>query len=541
MNVKARSEQWRARGLHTDERIGWLLDRAAECWPDGEAIVFDGRRLTYRELWRWTTVVAGELVGRGVAPGDRLLWQLPNSLEGLVLHLAAWRIGAVCVPVVPMYRAHEMGQILRDVRPRAVAVSAAQKDRRPADEVDRLMAEVGVSAEVGIAVGGEHPGWTPLPAAPAATAVVTDAGLPDPLPADECCLVLYTSGTTSAPKGVRHASTSLVAEAHTWRLAYGFGPADVFLMGAPISHIAGLLLTLVVPASVGARVVLLPSWDAERAVALAEAERASFCAGASVFLEDFVSRYERGGSAGHRLSLFMCGGAAVPPRLIERADACGIKAWRCYGMTEAPTVTLARPDDPLERRAFCDGPVSVGTEVVAVDEARRPLPDGEVGELRVRSPEQMLGYTDPAATAAQVDPDGWFYTGDVGCVDGDGWVTMTGRSKDIVNRGGEKFSCQDIEQVIAGHPDIASAAVLGVPDDRLGEKVAAFVTLRPGSRWPGRQALADHLETARLARQKCPVEWRVLDALPVTMSGKIQKHHLLASWTESLERQGNPA
>lgn len=152
----------------------------------------------------------------------------------------------------------------------------------------------------------------------------------------------------------------------------------------------------------------------------------------------------------------------------------------------------------------------------------------------------MLGYTDAAATAAQVDADGWFYTGDVGSVDGDGWVTMTGRIKDIVNRGGEKFSCQDIEQVIATHPAIAAAAVLGVPDDRLGEKVAAFVTLRPGGRWPGRQALVDHLEGARLARPKHPVEWRVLDAIPVTLSGKVQKHQLLAAWTDRLETQGNP-
>lgn len=534
-------EHWRARGLHTDERIGWMLTRAAERWPRREAMVFEGQRITYHDLWRWCSGVAEDLLQGGLRPGDRLLWQLPNCLEAVVLHFAAWRVGAVCVPVVPLYREHEMARILQDVQPRAVAFSTQLGARRPVREMERLMAEVGVTPTLRYAVGARHDGWLSVRDAPPDG--VPDSGrcLPDPLPADECCLILYTSGTTSIPKGVRHSSRSLLAEASTWRLTYGFGFDDTFLMGAPVSHIAGLLVTLVVPASSGARTVLLPAWDPDSAVALAEKERATFCVGASIFLEGFVERYERGCSPSHRLNMFLCGGAAVPPSLIERAEACGIRAWRCWGMTEAPTTTLAAPDDPLELRAYRDGRASEGTEIEAVDEHRRPLSPGEIGHLRVRSPEQMLGYTDPEVTAREVDGDGWFYTGDVGTVDADGWVTICGRLKDIVNRGGEKFSCQEIEQVIATHPAIASVAVLGVPDERLGEKVAAFVTLRPGADWPGRQALLDHVESARLARPKQPVEWRVLDAIPVTLSGKIQKDRLLVLWTESLAGEGNPA
>lgn len=535
-----REDRWRARGLHTDERIGWMLTRAAERWPGREAVVFEGQRLTYHELWRWTSAVAADLVERGLRPGDRLLWQLPNCLEAVVLHFAAWRVGAVCVPVVPLYREHEMAHILEDVQPDAVAFSSRLGARQPVQEMEKLIAEVGVAPAIRYAVGGSDAGWLAVPDIPADDLGGRGPSLPDPLPADQCCLILYTSGTTSLPKGVRHSSRSLLAEASTWRLTYGFGFEDTFLMGAPVSHIAGLLVTLVVPASSGARAVLMPGWDPDSAVRLAEKERATFCVGAAVFLEGFVERYERGCSPSHRLSMFLCGGAAVPPRLIERAEACGIRAWRCWGMTEAPTTTLAAPDDPLEFRAYRDGRASEATEIEAVDENRRPLPLGEVGHLRVRSPEQMLGYTDPDATAREVDADGWFYTGDVGTVDADGWVTIRGRLKDIVNRGGEKFSCQEIEQVIATHPAIGSVAVVGVPDERLGEKVAAFVTLRPGAVWPGRQALLDHVENARLARPKQPVEWRVLDALPVTMSGKIQKDRLLSLWTEKFAAEENP-
>ena len=540
-DVATLHDRYRQRGLRTDERVGWVVTRAAERWPDREAILFEGERLTWRDMWRWVTAVAHDLVAAGITPGDRVLWQLPNCLEGLVLHMAGWRIGAVCVPVVPLYREHEMAHILTQVQPSVVAFAGALGERRPAAEMGALLTSLDLSPAVRIAVGDAEAGWSTLRAQPGLDEEVDDVGLPDPSPAEERCLILYTSGTTSAPKGAMHASHSLIAEASTWRDGCGLSAHDVCLMGAPITHIAGLLVAVICPAVIGARTVLLPAWDPDRAVALCEQERATFCAGATVFLQGFVERYERGASPSHRLSQFMCGGAAVPPTLIERADAVGIKAYRCWGMTEAPTTTLCPSDAPLEYRATRDGRASEGTEIQAVDEERRPLAPGELGELRVRSPEQMLGYTDPVVHTAQVDDQGWFYTGDVGTVDADGWVRMVGRVKDIVNRGGEKFSSQDIEQVVAGHPDIASVAVVGVPDERLGEKVAAFVTLRPGASWPGLPSVLDHLEQAKMAKQKFPVAWRVLDELPMTLSGKIQKHRLLQLWEEGLAAAPDPA
>jgi acyl-CoA synthetase (AMP-forming)/AMP-acid ligase II len=537
--MSARDAYYYDRGLWSDERIGWTITRAAERWPQGEAIVFGSRRVTYSQLWRWSTRVASDLVAAGIGPGDRVLWQLPNSLEAVALHLAAWRIGAVSVPVVPLYREHELAHILADARPLVVAAASTVGERHPAAELTALLDRSGQPGDrhrpaLRLAVGECPDGWKPIPSEPDDDEPITDLGLPDPASAREVCLILYTSGTTSAPKGARHCSRSLLAEAETWRDAYGFSSGSRFIMGAPITHIAGLLLTLVVPARCGATAVLLPAWDPDVAVRLAEQERATFCCGATVFLQGFVERYEQGASASHRLSVFMCGGSAVPPALIERADAVGVNAFRCWGMTEAPTTTLALPDDPLEFRAYRDGRASEGTEIEAVDEDRQPLKDGEIGELRIRSPEQMMGYTDPAVNSRQTDEEGWFYTGDVGFTHGDGWVTMTGRIKDIINRGGEKFSAQDIEAVICSHPAIAAVAVTGVPDDRLGERVAAFVTLREGSPWPGRASLLAHLEDRKMARQKFPVVWRVLDEIPMTMSGKVQKHRLLDMWDAEL-------
>ncbi len=536
--LDARRQHYRRCGLHTDEQVGWLLTRAAERWPDREAVICEGQRWTFAALHDWTGAVARALVERGIAPGDRLLWQLPNSVEALVLHLAAWRIGAVSVPVVPIYREHEMRLILRDVRPRAVAFSAALGARRPAVEMDALMESVGVRPALKLSVGGSAgDGWLPVPEPPTRGGVM-GVGLPPPLPPDACCLVLYTSGTTSAPKGAMHASRSLLATIRLWRDTYHFTPEDCFIAGSPITHVAGLLLAVLLPAATGARAVVMPSWDPDRAVALCECERATFSCGATVFLQGFVERYEAGAAPVHRLPRFMCGGAAVPPAIIERASAVGVQAWRCWGMTEAPTATLATPEDSLERRARRDGFPTEGCEIEAVDALRRPLPLGEQGELRVRCAQQMLGYSDAEANAAQLDRDDWFYTGDVGFVDGEGWVTMTGRKKDIINRGGEKFSSQDIEHAIASHPVVESVAVVGVPDPRLGEAVAAFLVLRRGAPWPGEAEIVAHLETQRLARPKIPVHWQVVESLPMTLSGKVQKHLLVNRW--HAERSGAP-
>jgi acyl-CoA synthetase (AMP-forming)/AMP-acid ligase II len=247
-----------------------------------------------------------------------------------------------------------------------------------------------------------------------------------------------------------------------------------------------------------------------------------------VFLLEVVRRYEEGRSPGHRLGTWCCGAAPPPPGLIERADRVGVRAFRAYGMTESSgTCTLAAPTDPLSSRAETDGRVVGGAEVQAVGDDRETLPPGQVGELRIRGPQLLLAYTDAAHTTAQIDAEGWFYTGDIGEVDQDGWVRLRGRLKDIINRGGEKFSTRDIEESIGSHPDVATVAVVGVPHNRLGEAVAAFLTLAPGARWHGPQPLLEHLDRLALAKAKRPVEWHVLDALPMTPTGKLQKAKLL--------------
>ncbi|MGW0593803.1 class I adenylate-forming enzyme family protein [Streptosporangium sp. NPDC002607] len=514
---------YRAIGLWSDDRIGDLLPSQAKRYPDKELFCFEERRITYREFDGWTKTVAADLVRRGVRRHDRVLVQLPNCLEALVLQVAAFRIGAVDVPVVPIYREHEMRRILADCRPAAIAAAAELGSRRPVEEFDNLLAELGLAPAVRYVVGGHRDGWEQVPAEEAED----DVELPEPLSAEEPALLLYTSGTTSAPKGALLSSQALLAHMRNFQEALGAGEQTVTLAATPLSHLGGFVAGVVFPAFLGGRSVITRGWQPDEALSLIEREHVSLMMGATVFVSDLVDRYERGLSPSHRLPTYACAGAAIPAPLVDRAAEVGVTVVRAYGMTETAGVcAIASSGDPLARRREWDGRLLRGMEIQAVDEQRRLLPPGTVGELRIRGPQLLSRYTDPQLTKAQIDEDGWFYPGDVGRVDAQGWVQMTGRSKDIINRGGEKFSTMDIELAIASHPDVEAVAVTAIPDERLGEGVGAWLVLKPGAEWRGTEPLIAHLEAEKLAKQKIPTRWHVVAEIPRSAAGKIQKHRL---------------
>jgi acyl-CoA synthetase (AMP-forming)/AMP-acid ligase II len=326
-----------------------------------------------------------------------------------------------------------------------------------------------------------------------------------------------------------HTSQTMLQEVRSMAREWALTWADVMFMASPLTHITGILQGLIVPVTVGARSVLMETWDPARGVDLIEAERATYIAGGTPFLQGVVEEYAKRAIPAPSLRQFCSGGAAVPPHLVEEAERLGFAAYRAWGMTEFPTTTLASERDPLERRANTDGHIAEACEVEAVDEDHRPVGRGREGELRVRGPERMVGYVDGSLNGEVLDDAGWFYTGDVGVVDDDGYVTITGRIKDIINRGGEKFSARDIEDLLSAHPAVAEVAVVGLPDPRLGERVGAAVVVRPGAHTDDTELRA-YLEQRKVARQKIPEEFAYLPELPRTPSGKVQKFRLLKDW-----------
>jgi cyclohexanecarboxylate-CoA ligase len=465
------------------------LARRAATQPAKTAVVDANRRLTYGELDALVERVAAGLRHDGIGPGDVVSSQLPNGIPSLVLCFAANRIGAIHNPIVTIYRERELDFI------RAEAQSARFVDH-PGDDLFHF------------GVGKRH--RTPVPDA------TVHGG------ADVPRFLLYTSGSTADPKGVLHSDRTLLAECAAQASYHRMTGDEVFVMPSPVGHISGLLYGIVLPVWLGATSVLMPAWDPGRFLELVEAERATFCGGATPFLQGVVDHPDLDRYDTSSLRLFPCGGADVPPDLIRRAiRRLGVRTGRGYGSTEFPSITSsAGPDEAEDRRAETDGRPIGANEVRIRGEA------GAEGEIEARGPELFLGYRHRALDADAFTSDGWFRTGDLGVVDADGYLTVTGRLKDVVVRSGEKISARELEDLLGDHPKVASVAVVAVPDSRTGERACACVVARDPSDPPALAELGESLLAWGLSRRKLPEQLAVVDALPMTASGKVDKQAL---------------
>ena len=299
-------------------------------------------------------------------------------------------------------------------------------------------------------------------------------------------------------------------------------------MPAPLAHATGLLMAIAIPLYTGCSVVLRDRWDAELAVDDMLRCGVTCSGGATVFVQELLGAIGARGLAGLPLRTgYMCGGSTVPTAVAEAADAAGLQAYRSYGMTEAPCVTGGDRSDSLAIRLGTDGRVAPGCEIRVVGTDGADVAPGQVGEFVLRGPQRTLGYIRPEHTKEAFDDGGWFRTGDVGFIDADDALTVTGRVKEIINRGGEKISGREIEDALIRHPSVLEAAVVPAPHPRLGEQPAAFVLVRAGAATTDAE-LAAFLRAAGMAPQKIPAIWRYVDELPRTPSGKVKKFVLQA-------------
>jgi cyclohexanecarboxylate-CoA ligase len=475
--------------------------------------------LSYGDLAAAVGRAAGMLAGLGVGQGDVVSFQLPNSLEAAIVYHATVRLGAVGNPIIPIYRGREVEFILRQTRSRVVVVADVFRRfdyRAMIAELRPRTPELEHVLVVGEPGAGQRSFAAALEDGGSAPAVQRRSG--------DLALVLYTSGTEASPKGVLHPHDTLVYECQSIIDLYELTADDRVFMPSPVTHITGLLYGLMLPFMLGTSVVLQDIWDAEEALRLIERERASFCVGATPFMHGLVHAEQL---ADHDLSclrVFGCGGADVPPALIREAhERLGIVASRLYGSTECPTVTGTPLRAPLERHADTDGQAIGAAELRVVDEAGDPLPAGVRGHLQVRGPDLCLGYLDPALDERSFTSDGWFRSGDLAVVDEEGSVRIAGRAKDVIVRGGENLSAKEVEDLLFEHPDIEEVAVVGYPDEVLGERACAFVVARGPL---DLEELVSFLRERRVANQKLPERLEVVEALPKTASGKVQKFRL---------------
>jgi len=501
-----------------------LARTAARETPDGIAFIDGERSLRYAEILDEAQCLAAALWNHGLRPGEVLSFQLPNWAEAAVINLAACLGGYVCNPIVPIYREAELAAILADCRSRVLFVPGVWRDVDYGAMAERLAPGLpSLTRIIGVRSTAARHRYEDLLAAGAAQPV----DLPS-VSADAVKLVMYTSGTTGPAKGVLHSHRSLpiavLAAVRQWGLQRG----DRLLMPSPVTHATGYTVGLELPFSLGLSTVLMERWNAALAVQLIEQHGIAAAVGATPFLQELLAAMDAAGCERLPLKLFVCGGAAVPAELILRASQrFAGHACRGYGSTESPFISFgSRPDDPAAIGAHTDGRLN-DYEVRVVDAEGQALAAGGEGEILVRGDGLFLGYSNPAATREAFTDDGFFRTGDLGFRAADDTLTITGRKKDLIIRGGENISAKEIEDVLHRHPLILEAAVVSAPCARLGESVAAYVRTRDGLPLAV-EALSAHVLAAGLARQKCPEHVRQVDALPHTAAGKIRKDLLRA-------------
>jgi cyclohexanecarboxylate-CoA ligase len=463
--------------------------------PTALAVVQGDVRLTGAELETRVGALAGALRKLGVRRRDVVAWQLPNWWETVVLYRACWRLGAVGAVVHHLAGPVEAEIMLDAVKPKVVLGAAG-----------------GVVAERpgSIAIRGDHDGFSALLDA---KPVTESAARPS-----DIAVALFTSGSTGIPKAALHTQRALSYKAIVMTEAHALTAADSVLMPAPLAHISGMLNAVQIPGYVPMKSVLMERFDPELAIDLIEQERITFMIGPPTFFVKLMSAPGFSTERVETLRLVSSGGAGVTPAFVENASKrLGARVKRTYGSTEAPTVTTSVAADSDEQAREHDGRATGVAELRVSDPVTfQEMSKGETGELWLRGPELFAGYADAEATRAATHR-GWFRTGDLATVDAEGWLTIVGRMKDVIIRGGENIAAAEVEGALEAHPDVRQAVAVGFPDAVMGERVCAYVVAEP----------TFDLEVCRawfvergVARFKTPERVVVLDEFPLLAAGK---------------------
>jgi cyclohexanecarboxylate-CoA ligase len=531
--TRADADRYRTTGWWPDRLLNDALAVAVARYPGRVALV-DGRdRMTYATLQTQVDQCALGLLAIGIRRGDVVTAQLPNWNEFVVLTLALERIGAVINPVAPIFRQRELRVMLRLAGSVAALIPASFRDWDYPDMYAELQADSSALNHVIVIDGDTNESddgmlsWSRLLARGAAASPGRDTLdwlRPSP---DDVTSVIFTSGTTGEPKGVMHTANTYGAMLEAMTRVNQLTDGDVFHMASTVGHVTGFLVGTRLPLYLGARAIYQDVWDPQEFIRLVEAERVTFTAGATPFLADTLRAPNLALHDIRSLRIFFCGGAPIPRPLakeaVARLDCRLVPQW---GLSEVGPVTTTHPDDPIERVVTSDGRVYPQMELTVRDPGGRSCAPGQEGELYTRGAFVFAGYVQGRRFTEQFfTPDGWFATGDLAVMDADGYIRITGRSKDLIIRGGENVPVKEIEDLIIQHPKVRSVALVGVPDVRLDEVGCACIIPEAGETLT-LEELREFLATRQVTRQFWPERLELTDVFPSTPSGKVQKFQL---------------
>ncbi|HBA3239164.1 TPA: medium-chain fatty-acid--CoA ligase [Escherichia coli] len=531
-----RRAAYRQQGLWGDASLADYWQQTARAMPDKIAVVDNhGASYTYSALDHAASCLANWMLAKGIESGDRIAFQLPGWCEFTVIYLACLKIGAVSVPLLPSWREAELVWVLNKCQAKMFFAPTLFKQTRPVDlilplqnQLPQLQQIVGVDklapATSSLSLSQIIADNTPL------TTAITTHG-------DELAAVLFTSGTEGLPKGVMLTHNNILASERAYCARLNLTWQDVFMMPAPLGHATGFLHGVTAPFLIGARSVLLDIFTPDACLALLEQQRCTCMLGATPFVYDLLNLLEKQPADLSALRFFLCGGTTIPKKVARECQQRGIKLLSVYGSTESSPHAVVNLDDPLSRFMHTDGYAAAGVEIKVVDDARKTLPPGCEGEEASRGPNVFMGYFDePELTARALDEEGWYYSGDLCRMDEAGYIKITGRKKDIIVRGGENISSREVEDILLQHPKIHDACVVAMPDERLGERSCAYVVLKAPHHSLSLEEVVAFFSRKRVAKYKYPEHIVVIEKLPRTASGKIQKFLLRKDIDQRLEQ-----
>ena len=531
--IAPRRAQSVAQGFWHNRTINDDLDACVANCPDKLALTAvqaesgTVTRFTYRELAAMADRVAVGLARLGVGRNDIVACQLPNWWQFTVTYLACSRIGAVMNPLMHIFRERELSFMLKHGEAKVLIVPKLFRGFDYEAMVTALQPSLPDLQHIVVVNGEGNNSFEALLSGPAwELSGEADAILSTDRPGpDDVTQLIYTSGTTGEPKGVMHTANTVMANIIPYAQRLHLGERDVVLMASPMAHQTGFMYGLMMPIMLKASAVLLDIWEPLKAIDLIRTESATFTMASTPFLTDLAKNVADSGKTVPTLATFLCAGAPIPGPLVEQARAVlGTKIVSAWGMTENGAVTLIKLDDDDERAFTTDGCPLPGVELKVIDVDGASLPPGQPGRLLLRACSNFGGYLKRPQWNA-TDAEGWFDTGDLASIDERGYVRITGRSKDVIIRGGENIPVVEIEALLYRHPAIAMAAIVAYPDERLGERACAVVVPQAGQSID-LPSIVEFMKSQKVAVQYIPERLIVRDAMPSTPSGKIQKFKL---------------
>ena len=521
--------QYLKNGFWSDRTLADCFHESVRKYPDREYVVDDrGCRYTYRQMDEAASKVAAFLRSQGIGPGDVVSYQIPIWSEFAVITIACFKVGAAAHPIAMSYEEKELVRCLNLTQAKAYFAPTCFHKTDYEEMIQSALPHINslravVLLDQTMEKKSSCYSWKNI---------LKDY---EPLRMEDCArqtgqdiaAILGTSGTTCGSKGVILTHDNIRYSEETFNRELGISMDDIMFMPAPLNHATGFHHGIIAPMLTGAKVVLQQKYCCREAIDLMNLEACTYSMGATPFIYDILRDLETNGGAIPSLKFYLCGGAPVPGYMVQKAWDYGILLCEVYGSTESVPHVFVRPCDALRLNGTTSGKPLEGVEIRVVDENGADVPIGTAGEELSRGPNVFVGYLKNREITDEVlDDDGWFHSGDLCVMDEDGNIRIIGRKKDMIVRGGENLNSNEINDNLEGCPGILDHTVIGMPDERLGERICAFVVVAKGFENLSLTDVIDYLKEHRISKRFWPERLEIIKRIPHTGSGKVKKYLL---------------